>query len=267
MRRIIPAVLERLIDEQRILCPVDRTPLFLDDKVVSSGRSSWYVKNRTLDLYGRYTNGSIAPDLPFSRKVAQSLGFGEDALHHVASAVADTGLIAGESSYTAEIADLADRLGLECETGIAPKAPIIDNLSAKVSFVGAHVGATMPVSTSLTRSVRIRNDGPAAINSSGQNAIHLSYHWLDANGKILHFEGLRSPLPVDLLPGNSVTVICDIRTPRRRGTYQLKFQAVIERVRWLEESCLTIPVRLTTIETAPDCFDYTDHHASYLEDC
>ncbi|MDY7523902.1 class I SAM-dependent methyltransferase [Sphingomonas sp. 10B4] len=266
IRRLVPAVLEKLIDEQRVLCPVDRIPLFFDKEIVSSGRSNWRIKNRSLDLYGRYNGEPIVPDIHFSRKVAQSLGFGEEALQLVASAVADTSLIAGESSYTAEIADLADRLGLHCEPETAPETPVIDNLSAKVSFVGAYVGPTMPVGTNLTRSVRIRNDGPAAINSSGENAVYISYHWLDTKGKVVHFEGLRSPLPVDLLPGNSVTVICDIRTPRQGGNYQIIFQLVIEGVRWLEESCLTIPVTLNNIDTTSTLFNYTDHDASYADD-
>jgi len=60
--------------------------------------------------------------------------------------------------------------------------------------------------------LRVANRGSGAIPASGPGHYKLGYHWLDEQGKIVE-EGLRTPLPHDLYPGESVEVDMRIRAP------------------------------------------------------
>lgn len=65
-------------------------------------------------------------------------------------------------------------------------------------------------------------------------AVRLSYHWLDATGRMVEFDGLRTGLPHDLGPGASTTLRAKIRAPARPGSYQLQLTMLQEGVRWFD---------------------------------
>ena len=59
------------------------------------------------------------------------------------------------------------------------------------------------------------------------------------------FDGLRTPLPRDLSPGESVTLRATIRAPEKAGEHVLHVTLVQERVAWFSEmdgGQLSIPV-------------------------
>ena len=93
--------------------------------------------------------------------------------------------------------------------------------------------------------VRVKNDSPFPLASAGANPVLLSYHWLDADGAIRHFEGLRSPLPVDLKPGQSVTAHVAVHAPNEAGRFLLQVIPVHELVAWLEDDALTVEIDVT----------------------
>ena len=51
--------------------------------------------------------------------------------------------------------------------------------------------------------------------------MNLAYHWLDRKRQMVVFDGLRTPLPRDLGPGESVTLRATIRAPEKAGEYLL----------------------------------------------
>jgi hypothetical protein len=86
---------------------------------------------------------------------------------------------------------------------------------------------------------------PSKPNPRGRNAVNLSYHWLDRKRQIVVFDGLRTPLPRDLGPGESVTLRAAIRAPEKAGDYLLHMTMVQEAVAWFSDSDgghLSIPV-------------------------
>ena len=63
-------------------------------------------------------------------------------------------------------------------------------------------------------------------------AIRLSYHWRWEDGS--EQEGVRTPFPVDVPPGESCTVMIGVATPERLGPVWLDMGVVHEHVRWLD---------------------------------
>lgn len=80
--------------------------------------------------------------------------------------------------------------------------------------------------------VRVRNTSRAPWRASGAAAVRLSYHWLDADGTTVEFDGLRTELPLPVAPGGAVTVQQDVKAPAEPGRYVLELDLVFEHVGW-----------------------------------
>jgi len=266
MQEKLPRVLIKLIEERRLLCPKNALPLVLSDGHLISEDATWKIKSRSVDLYGDYDSDPISfSDHAFAREVAIALKL-EDQLPSVTAAVADTALLAIDPAYTAEIAELADRLGIADRVKHAQEKPLVNNLEANLSFMPPFMGATLPAGSSIKRSLRVKNDGQFAVSSEGHSPVHISYHWLDLAGNPVIFEGERSPLPIPLTPGSSVTVICDIITPAMPGKYLFQFQALIEGIRWIEDAIFSIPILVEHEFSRQSPLEYTINNYSYQED-
>jgi MoaA/NifB/PqqE/SkfB family radical SAM enzyme len=64
------------------------------------------------------------------------------------------------------------------------------------------------------------------------SVVHLSYHWFKQDGDPRIFDGLRSPLPHDVEPGQTVRVPLTAIAPRRPGRLTLCVDLVMEHVSW-----------------------------------
>ena len=93
--------------------------------------------------------------------------------------------------------------------------------------------------------VRVTNAGgtpwPWGLDQEPQ--IRVSYHWRHADGDLLAYEGLRSPLPVTVGPGETVVVRVWVDAPEAEGTYLLDVDLVHEDVRWFDDP-LTVELRV-----------------------
>jgi hypothetical protein len=67
-------------------------------------------------------------------------------------------------------------------------------------------------------------------------AIDVSYHWL-RNGRIVVFDGLRTAMPRELLPGDQREIQMAVAPPPRPGRYLLRVSLVQEGVRWFDRDC------------------------------
>ena len=78
--------------------------------------------------------------------------------------------------------------------------------------------------------------------------ILLSYHWLDARRAPVEYDGLRTPLPRPVPPGESCAVTMRVRAPAKAGSYVLEIDLVEEGVSWFTRAGtrpLRRPVRVT----------------------
>jgi hypothetical protein len=109
----------------------------------------------------------------------------------------------------------------------------------KVEFGKHDIPTEMMVGQTVAADVAIKNASsktwPSKPDPRGRNAVNLSYHWLDRKRQVVVFDGLRTPLPRDLNPGESVTLSAAIRAPEKPGVYLLHLTLVQEGVAWFSE--------------------------------
>jgi len=93
--------------------------------------------------------------------------------------------------------------------------------------------------SSATLKIKIRNTGnslwPSKALPDGKYGINLAYHWIDKTGKVVVFDGLRTPLPHDLNPNEEVMLNAAVATPTQGGEYILEFDLVQELVGWFKD--------------------------------
>ena len=91
----------------------------------------------------------------------------------------------------------------------------------------------------------LRNAGAATWNAGAPNNINVSYHWSDAAGRTVIWDGLRTPLTADVAPGASANVTMKLGTPSAPATYNLTIDLVREGIGWFGSFGST-PYRVTT---------------------
>jgi hypothetical protein len=80
--------------------------------------------------------------------------------------------------------------------------------------------------------ITITNSSNFTWSPAGANPINLSYHWINAGGTVRVWEGLRTKLPADLAPGQSVTLQAQVAFPNAESGYTLRWDLVQEGVTW-----------------------------------
>lgn len=72
--------------------------------------------------------------------------------------------------------------------------------------------------------------------STSLNPINLSYHWLDASGAVVVYEGLRTPIPsFGITPQLLTHLEVEVASPEQPGEYTLVLTLVQEGITWFEE--------------------------------
>jgi hypothetical protein len=106
------------------------------------------------------------------------------------------------------------------------------------------VTVTGPLRPSATRAgaieipVRLTNAGQAVWSSTGELPLHVGYRLIAADGRILGWEGPRSPLPVPIQPGRSLSfaLALDLPTDNHLPAVAVRITLVQEMVAWWEQS-------------------------------
>ncbi|MDZ4717494.1 MAG: O-antigen ligase family protein [Roseiflexaceae bacterium] len=77
--------------------------------------------------------------------------------------------------------------------------------------------------------VQIRNSGRVAWPEGGVRPVMLAYHWFDPlSGRAVVFDGLRTPLPHSIAPGEAITLYAQIQAPTVPGSYELAWDLLRE---------------------------------------
>jgi hypothetical protein len=82
-----------------------------------------------------------------------------------------------------------------------------------------------------TARVEVENAGSA----TWREDVACSYHWLDALGNPIVWDGIRTPLPRPVAPEERITVRIDLRAPIPPGRYRLALDLVAEHRAWFGE--------------------------------
>ncbi len=83
-------------------------------------------------------------------------------------------------------------------------------------------------------SITVKNTGVQTLSSHYCDPVHLSYHFLSCDHHIILWDGLRTPLPFDILPGNAATFEAIVTLPREPGDVLLCLTLLQEGVRWFD---------------------------------
>lgn len=97
-----------------------------------------------------------------------------------------------------------------------------------------------------TIELRVRNLGEEwwPWGEDARPAIRVAYRWLDADGGVVESEGLRTPLPRDVPPGEAVRLPAHVVAPASAGPHRLAFDLLHEHERWFgRESSVEVAIR------------------------
>lgn len=108
-------------------------------------------------------------------------------------------------------------------------------LKTEMSIVNAP--SALKQGATVKMDVKVKNIGSALLPSKAdeKNPIVLSYHWYDAKGNTVVWDGTRSALPNDVKPGDEVVVNADVTAPKQPGEYILEFDMIQEFVFWFKD--------------------------------
>ena len=124
--------------------------------------------------------------------------------------------------------------------GCADSSPKLPLAGFKVEFGRHNIPAEMTANETVLADITIKNAStktwPSKPNKKGRHAVNLSYHWLGPKRQMVVFDGLRTSLPRDLGPGESVTLRATIQAPAKGGDYLLHVTMVQEAVAWFSDS-------------------------------
>lgn len=116
------------------------------------------------------------------------------------------------------------------------RPPKLSDITLRVDYEPEERSLSAEPEQSRVTSVRIFNHSSIALVAGdspwGNPAIALSYHLLDASGRMLEYDGPRSFLRQPIPPGGNGAVELTIRAPARPGTYRLAIDLVWEGACW-----------------------------------
>ena len=99
-----------------------------------------------------------------------------------------------------------------------------------------NIPSSVKIRSFFIADVEVRNVSPVRWPSTGlpdsKYKIHLSYHWLNTQGQSVWDNGIRTSLPYDIKPGQSITTSAIIEALPTPGLYILEFDMLQESVAW-----------------------------------
>jgi hypothetical protein len=117
--------------------------------------------------------------------------------------------------------------------GVAPgvQSVTVGSLSYGASYNNSQ--APTAVSTAMRWNVLVGVTNRSNFAFSPATNVYLAYHWFDANGNVVVWDGVRSP--VNLAAGTSGGVWAAVYGPPDPGSYRLAFDLVQEGVSWFSD--------------------------------
>jgi stage II sporulation protein D len=132
-----------------------------------------------------------------------------------------------------------------------PRSLTNDPAALTSAYIAEPDGPLRPAAPGETRSVAVvvNNESDTIWSAAGSNPVKLSYHLYDATGKLLAWDGLRTALPHDIVPGFGGLIPLEVALPTWTGTYTVKPDLIREGKTWFSASAQVgagFPLRVTT---------------------
>ncbi len=139
--------------------------------------------------------------------------------------------------------------GLQILQGHAP-----DRSAYGVEYVDHNTPTTMVAGQTNEVQVTLRNTSYRTWPAAGSHPVRLGYHWYKTSGAEVPsslYDDNRTVLPHDVLPGDMVTLHCNLNAPRNPDRYELRWDLVEESRTWFAwqgAATLNIEVNVATEE-------------------
>ena len=162
-------------------------------------------------------------------------------------------------------ASLPDTPASPARPGVMPDLAVVPRYGWSKNYMPRRVKAA----TEFLANMRLENRGNVAMLRDGPGRVMVAARWQDPDGTAMPVIDMRTPLPIDLQPGQAVTLAVRIVPPARPGSCQLILTLVQEQVRWLDDDriTMTIQVEPEIPEPLPDGWVLLDEPpASYNAD-
>jgi len=144
----------------------------------------------------------------------------------VALAIQEATPRAGDLVAARKIASAARVVGVTPDLGSS-----YDHTTAPSAVIA---GAEMPVE------IRITNTGVRPWPAGGDHPVQLGYHWYDADGNTILWDGARAALSSDVASGQATTLNVSVRAPQNNGTYTLAWDLVQEGTGWFSGNAVAM---------------------------
>ena len=110
---------------------------------------------------------------------------------------------------------------------------VVASQAKDVQWVSHNTPTILTANQQVNVSVTLTNTGSQTWSKGGANPVKISYHWLNAStGAVVVWNGLWSSLPLDIAPGQMVTLTASLQVPLSAGSYNLMWDMVQEGVGW-----------------------------------
>lgn len=228
--------LHKWIANGDVVCPLCKGTLSVDeDASCSLCGTRFPIRQGVINLLTPSPQAPLQP-LPTEKIAAAILaryGLPEAECGTVEKLIRDSFAGHGDAVLAGEIRSFVDRFHLT-------------NQDYELRVVHHYLDSPLLAGRTDYRSIRIRNAGLFPWSSRGTHPLLLSYHWSDATGNIVVFEGCRTSFPIDVAPGREITIPVQLQAPTEPGSYVLTLLLVHEMVCWAEHSAVLIPVKVTS---------------------
>ena len=105
-----------------------------------------------------------------------------------------------------------------------------------VEYLSLDAPSEAAAGTALLCALSLRNRSWRTLqpfdDAQGRPPVFASYHWLDEKGAVAVQDGVRTPLPRAVAPGDTCEMTLRVDTPRVAGRYTLAVDLVEEGVCW-----------------------------------
>lgn len=124
----------------------------------------------------------------------------------------------------------------------------------RVEWVNDRVPSRLRAGEVVTITLELRNAGSRVWSWGGGNPYRLAYHYyrnrrrLDVPADQL----LRTDVPQDVAPGETVTIQANVALPSEAGNFTIEFDLIQEGVTWFKEQGSPVLTRWLTVEPAGD---------------
>jgi F5/8 type C domain len=142
----------------------------------------------------------------------------------------------------------------------------------RAAWLSIDAPAAGMVGATVTFPVKLRNDGSQDWTPTGSNPFNLTYKWLDADRKVVVEDGLRTPLPKVVAPGQEITLNAQVQMTAEPGLYTLQLDMVHEFVTWFQTRGsapgeVQVEVTATELDHAVEWLEYVgaDHLTTYQQ--